>query len=330
MAPADAPFRARIIEAGNRLEVRWLKGPELQIPDYDGFPYLRVGPQGLFENQQSAATYINADRRSATAIPDIKPEGPPEWLKLSSSSVARFHYHPIHYMGSVPPPQVERAKNRQHNIQDWTLDVTQGDRSFVVSGDLRWIPGPNPVFPLALGGVAGLGVAGAVIAQGKRGGQRRAIPLFIAALVALVVVDAIHLSGIAFGVEGGSGIARMMTIGWISMASWALAIAAVVALARRRLDAVYVGVFAAGIITLVGGLSDISVLSASSVPFAFSNLVARLSIALTLGLGVGVVIAGVALTGTLTSRTVGDDGDVEDETDDVAFEPESAPRAPNK
>ncbi len=319
VTPADVPFRARIIEAGNRLEVQWLRGPELHIPDYDGFPYLRVGPQGVFENQQSAATYINADRRSATPIPDIKPEGPPDWRKLSGSNVARFHYHPIHYMGSVPPPQVERAKNRQHKIQDWTLDVTQGDRSFVVSGDLRWVPGPNPFIPLALGGVVGLGAAVAAIVLGKRHGLHQAIALFIAALVALVVVDAIHLGGIAFGVEGGSGIARMLKIGWISVGAWFLAVGSAVALARRRTDAVYVGVFAAGVITLVGGLSDVGVLSATSVPFAFSNVVARLSIAFTIGLGAGVVVAGVALTGLLTPRP-GDDGS-EDDDSAKALEP---------
>lgn len=314
VAPANEQFRARIIEAGNRLEVRWLSGPELRIPDYDGFPYLRVGPEGVFENLQSAATYINADRRSATPIPDIKPEGPPEWRKLSGSSVARFHYHPIHYMGSVPPVQVERAKNREHKIQDWTLDVAQGDRSFVVRGDLRWIPGPNPIVVLAIAVFVGLGVAVAAIVLGKRHGLHRALPLFMVALVALVVVDVIHLGGIAFGVEGGSGMARMLKIGWISVGAWVLALGAVVALARRRIDALYVGVFAAGVITLVGGLSDVGVLSASSVPFAFSTVVARFAIAFTVGLGAGVVIAGVALTGSLTALP-GDDGSDADESE---------------
>ena len=53
------------------------------------------------------------------------------------------------------------------------------------------------------------------------------------------------------------------------MGAWVLALASVLAFLRKRFDAVYVSLFAAEIITLVGGLSDIAVLSASAVPFAF-------------------------------------------------------------
>ena len=303
--PTDAPFRARVIEAGNRLEVQWLRGPELAIADYDGFPYLRVGPDGVFENQQSQAVYLNADRQGSANVPDVNPAGPPEWRRLSTSQTVRFHYHLIHWMGSVPPPQVARAKNRLHKIQDWTLDVRQGSKTFVVSGDLRWIPGPSSGPSLALGLGAGLGIAGLAVALGRRRGLPRALPVFMAGLAALVIVDAIHLSGIAFGVRGGSGFGRMLSIGWISIGAWLLAIGSIVALSRRRVDALYVGVFAAGIIALVGGLSDIAVLTASSVPFAYSNVVARLSIALTLGLGAGLVIAGVVLTGMVTKPARG-------------------------
>ena len=73
------------------------------------------------------------------------------------------------------------------------------------------------------------------------------------------------------------------------------------------MDALYVGVFAAAIVTLVGGLSDISILSSSSVPIAFSDRVARASIALTLGLGIATVIAGVMLTGNLGRARQSDD-----------------------
>ena len=123
--------------------------------------------------------------------------------------------------------------------------------------------------------------------------------IFSVMLGSLVVVDAVHLLGIAFGVKGGSGLGRVVSIGWVSVAAWIIALLTIVALRRHRLDALYVAVFAAGIVTLVGGLSDLGVLSSSSLPFAFSNGVARASIALTLGIGIATVISGVMLTGNL-------------------------------
>ncbi len=303
ITPANAPFRAKVIEAGNRLQIQWRSGPELTIADYDGFPYLRVGPDGVFENRQSAATYINADRQSKTPIPNIKPDGPPEWRKVSSGPQVRFHYHPIHYMGSVPPPQVQRAKGEVHNVQDWTLDVVQSSRTFTIAGDLRWVPGPSSAFPIAVTILVGIFFATTVVLLARRRDLGRAIPVMVIGLVALVIVDFVHLFGIAFSVHGGSGFTRAFTIGWISMGAWVLALASALALIRKRFDALYVAVFAAGIITLVGGLSDITVLSASAVPFAFPIAVARVSIALTLGLGIGVVVAGVVLTGAITPTT---------------------------
>ena len=313
VTPAAAPFRAKVIEAGNRLEIRWRSGPELTIADYDGFPYLRVGPDGVFENRQSAATYINADRQSKTRIPDIKPDGPPEWRKLSSEPQVRFHYHPIHYMGSVPPPQIQRARGEVHKVQDWTLNVVQGAKTFSIAGDLRWVPGPSPAAPLLATLVLGFCFAATVILLARRRDLARALPALAIGLVALVIVDSVHLFGIAFSVHGGSGFSRAITIGWISMGAWVLALASVLAFLRKRFDALYVSVFAAGIITLVGGLSDIAVLSASAVPFAFPIWLARASIALTLGLGIGVVVAGVFLTGAIapTATDANEDADTD-------------------
>ena len=47
---------------------------------------------------------------------------------------------------------------------------------------------------------------------------------------------------------------------------------------------------------VVGGLADFSVLSRTSIPFAFSVGIARWCIAVTLGLGLGLATAGVLLT----------------------------------
>ena len=300
VTPAAEGFSVKVVEAGNRLEVRWRSGPEIVINDYDDHPYLRIGRTGAFENRQSNAVYLNADRRGATTIPPgLRPEGSPEWRKLSSSPVVRFHDHRVHWMGTSPPPQVQAERCRKHLIQTWAVPISRGTASFIVSGDLRWVPGPSPIPPLAAAGALGLLLVGAVVMSARRGRSRLALVLFSLMLGTLVFVDAIHLLGIAFGVKGGSGFGRVVSIGWVSLVAWVVALLTIVALRGQRMDALYVGVFAAGIVTLVGGLSDIGVLSSSSLPFAFSNGVARASIAITLGLGIATVIAGVMLTGNL-------------------------------
>jgi hypothetical protein len=65
---------------------------------------------------------------------------------------------------------------------------------------------------------------------------------------------------------------------------------------RGRPDALYLTTFAAGLMTLVGGIADLSALTKPSVVFMWSAGLARWCVALTLGLGVGLVIAAILLT----------------------------------
>ena len=126
--PEAEGFSVKVVEAGNRLEVRWRSGPEIVINDYDDHPYLRIGPTGAFENRQSNAVYLNADRRGATTIPTgLRPDGPPEWRKLHGTPVVRFHDHRVHWMGTSPPPQLEAARGREHLIQTWEVPINRGN-----------------------------------------------------------------------------------------------------------------------------------------------------------------------------------------------------------
>ena len=50
-------FSAGKVEAGSRLELRWRSGPEVLVPDYDGHPYLRIGPKGVDRAQASGGVF---------------------------------------------------------------------------------------------------------------------------------------------------------------------------------------------------------------------------------------------------------------------------------
>jgi hypothetical protein len=301
--PAATTFAVQTIEAGARLEVRWKAGPELAIADYDGHPYLRVGPDGVFENQQSNAVYLNATRTGGGRIPDgLNPAGPPDWRQISEQPVARFHDHRAHYMGSEPPPQVRAARGQPHLVQTNTVEITQGGMTHVVTVAVRWKPGPSPLPLLGLAAFVAVAAAAVIVRLARRERHQGALAGLAGLLIVLVAVDAVHLFGIAFGVRGGSALGRVLSIGWASLAAWLVVGASIVFLRRGKLDALYVCVFAAGVITLVGGLSDLSVLSSSSVPFAFANGVARLAISFTLALGVAAMVTGVILTGSPAGR----------------------------
>lgn len=94
-----------VIENGNRLQLTNTAPEDLVVLGYQQEPYLRVGPDGVFENRRSPATYLNQDRQATTPVPgSADPEAEPEWEKVSDGHVARWHDHRVHWMGEQDPP----------------------------------------------------------------------------------------------------------------------------------------------------------------------------------------------------------------------------------
>lgn len=235
---------------------------------------------------------------------DADAKAEPVWKKVSPGNVARWHDHRIHWMGNQLPPQVRRAPGRTHVLlPKWTVTMQRGATTITASGDLTWVPGPSP-FPWYL---LALVLAAAVAATAFLRQWR--IPLAIAVL-AIVVVDAVHAFGIAFANAGGTGqhLAKLVSGNYLSVLAWLVGLGAVVLLLRDHPDAPFPAAFAAFVAALAGGLADIGALSKSQVPFAWSVELARFLVATSLGLGVGVVIAAVlAIRRTLPAS--GHDGD---------------------
>ncbi len=309
VSPASTTFRVQSIEQGSRLEVQWLSGPALVVSGYEEEPYLQIDQGGTRENTLSGATYINRDRNGTTAAPDsVNADAAPKWRKVSGSTVVRFHDHRAHYMGSVPPENVEKDRSLRQVIQTFEIPIKQGSKTYVVTGIVEWIPGPSPTNLLAISGAIAVALIGIAAWAGKAPVRHRKVrPLIIGALMCLVAVDVFHLIGIAGGVQGGSLLARLVSIGYASIAAWVLAVVSAVLWIRGRNDALYLTTFAAGLMTLVGGVADFSILSKSAVVFRWSTALARGAVASTLGLGIGLVVAAVLLTRpTLPTLPTGD------------------------
>ncbi|MPZ88505.1 MAG: hypothetical protein GEU81_10605 [Nitriliruptorales bacterium] len=119
---------------------------ELVVVGYNDEPYLRIGPEGVFENRNSPATYTNSDRYGATAPPaDIDPDGEPVWDQVGSGSSYAWHDHRVHWMSPLLPPTVTANEGAETVVQErWSVPVRAGGDSAEVVGELRWIPGPSP------------------------------------------------------------------------------------------------------------------------------------------------------------------------------------------
>jgi hypothetical protein len=216
---------------------------------------------------------------------------------------------------SLPDSVVNNTKDRVV-VNPWEITFRQGTTNATVKGELLWVPGPSAL-PYLLGAAL---IAGAIVALSLWAGlvaSRRTTVLKIVGLLAivLVIVDIIHLAGIAFGIEGtvGEGLGRMATIGFVSMAAWVLAFIGVALVKAKRADAPYLITFSAGLMAIVGGFADLGVLSKSNLPFAFAVGSARFLVMATIGLGIGLALAGILLTRPIP----GDVNHLSDHDDDV-------------
>lgn len=67
--PEVAGLAVTVLDGDDRLRVENESGTELVVLGYDGEPYLRIGPNGVFRNQRSPAAYLNRDRFARSAVP---------------------------------------------------------------------------------------------------------------------------------------------------------------------------------------------------------------------------------------------------------------------
>jgi hypothetical protein len=296
-------------------------GPQITIIGYEGEPYLRVGLAGVYENLESPATYLNCSRTGCSIPVGVNVGGTPRWKKISDGHIARYHDHRTHWMGSTPPPDVQRAPNQVHIEANWTVSMTQGSTQITVKGNYIWIPGSSPV-PWIVVAVVLVGVGAGLGLLGLWGA-----PLAIAALL-VTLNDMYHAIGIAWFWSGNFTyrFEKFFSGSYYSMVGWILGFVGAWLLVRRRVDGLYATVFAGGSAALFTGLLDITVLSRSQAPFTASITIDRITVAVSLGLGLGVAVGALIAIRATKPQLDGDydeydDADLEDqdlEADDMA------------
>ncbi|MFM8303935.1 MAG: hypothetical protein ACKOA9_06515, partial [Actinomycetota bacterium] len=145
VTPAVPGVTLRPTGDGTRLELVNSGRRTVVVEGYDDEPYLRVGPRGVFENVRSPAHFLNRVLKDPEPPPaSADPDAPPEWVRVSTGSTARWHDHRAHWMGDRDPPVVTRAPDEEHLVQRFRIVLRTGDRTATARGVLRWVPGPSP------------------------------------------------------------------------------------------------------------------------------------------------------------------------------------------
>ena len=151
VTPAGA-VDAVVLDADDRLQLRVDGDRVVVIEGYEGEPYLRFAPDGVFENVRSPAAYLNDDRYGKVELPEsADPEAPPEWERVAPGGRAfDWHDHRIHWMAETYPPVVARDTSIAHHVFDWKVPGTVDGAPLTVAGSLEYEPPPGQSFPRIL------------------------------------------------------------------------------------------------------------------------------------------------------------------------------------
>jgi hypothetical protein len=288
--PAVPGVSVRVLEFGDALELVNDSDAEVTVPGYSDEPYLRIGPDGVWRNAHSPATYINLDRYGRVTLPEgADPQAAPEWVQVSTEPRYTWHDHRTHWMteGQLPPA-VAADPSRPHTVFDWTVPLRHGDTAVTVRGTLTWEPPPPTWLTWALH----LGLLAAVAATGlvARTARPLAWALGAGAAAALWHAAATPEPPVTVSSHAAAVVSALLP------AVTAVLVAGFGVVAARRGRGVATGLCALvlGWLLLVQGLPDVDVLWSANVGSAGPAVLARAAVAVLVAGGAGLVVAGPA------------------------------------
>jgi hypothetical protein len=166
LQPAPAGVTVTVKDGDDRLRLVDTGDEQVVVLGYEGEPYLRFGPDGVFRNANSPATYLNGDRYGVAQLPaTADPKAAPEWKRVSQGDSYEWHDHRIHWMSPVGPPQVRKAPNEPHHVFDWKVPAKANGRSFIIAGTLDYTPpGGGNIWLYIAAPIAALALVAGVLA----------------------------------------------------------------------------------------------------------------------------------------------------------------------
>ncbi len=289
--PAVDGVTARVLSFGDEFEVVNRTDADVLVPGYMDEPYLRIGPDGVWRNRNSPATFINLDRYGDVAqLPEHADAGAaPDWEQVSTEPAYIWHDHRTHWMTeNALPPMAAADPTRAHTVFEWTVPLEHDGRAVAVDGVLTWTPPPSPwtVWP-AYAALVAVAVTAGLLARGPR---PLAMLLAVGAAAALWHAVATPVPPASLGSHAGAIASALFP------ALTAAAVAALGVWSASRGKGAMTGLLAVtlGWLLMVQGLPDVDVLWTANVALAGPEWLARSSVALLVTLGVGLVGGGLA------------------------------------
>src|SRR5581483_8725164 len=97
VTPTWAGVSVRLLDLGNRVELVNTGPTDVVVLGYQGEPYLRVGPSGVFENRRSPSVALNkvtatTSASTTTTVPPANAAavGPPSWRRTGGGHSVRW------------------------------------------------------------------------------------------------------------------------------------------------------------------------------------------------------------------------------------------------
>ncbi|MGK5681127.1 hypothetical protein [Actinoplanes sp. URMC 104] len=262
--------RVRAVEAGARLELTNDSGRSVEVLGYAGEPYLDVRPDGIWQNVNSPASYVNETLAGDTPVPaTADPTAPPSWRKISDATTVRWHDQRTHWLSSDRPQQAVADPSRSHRLRDWTVPLRVQTSTYEIRGTLDWEP-PPPTW-MWWAGAALAALVAAALAQRWPGTVR---------VFALVAGLAPPAYAVLRTLDGETPPPVLILAGLLGLA------------AVYRHPPFFLAL-AGAVVALFGGFNETRIFFAAVTPTVGPGWVARLAVALALGLGAGLALAGV-------------------------------------
>lgn len=290
VTPAVPGVTVRILQFGDEFELVNETSTDVVVPGYSDEPYLRIGPDGVWRNANSPATYLNLDRYGRAQPPahaDASAE--PDWQRVSTQPHYVWHDHRTHWMteGQLPPV-VQGDPTRTHTVAEWTVPLRHGTTELAVEGVLTWTPPPSSALTWPLYVAVGL----LVLAAGLL--ARTARPL--GALMAVGAAAALWHALTTPEPPASIGSLTGAIVSALLPAGTAVIVAAVGVRAAWRGRGAMAGLMAVvlGWLFLVQGLPDVDVLWSANVATNGPEILARVAVVVLITFGVGLVLGGIA------------------------------------
>jgi hypothetical protein len=264
----------RTVEAGARLELSNSTGRAIEVLGYSGEPYLEVRPDGTYQNVNSPATYLNATLTGDDPVPPgADPTAPPAWRRASSSTTVRWHDQRTHWLSPGLPGAAAADPSHRHRLRDWAVPLRDQARTFEIRGTLDWLP--PPATWLWWAGAALLGCAVTALTT-RWSGTIGPVALITGATILSYGVTK-KLDGLPFP---------------LVLATAALVPLAVGILAFRR-PAPFRTALTGALVAVFGGFAEAGVFRAAVVPAAGPAWLARATVLIAIGAGLGLAVTGV-------------------------------------